>query len=136
MVDRDSYAPGALGYDEFVADARALLEIVRTFSVHDASLEQTMASHDVQRLVDSARRSIAATAVDELGTLADLLADVARAFSAPIEEDLRAAKRLLDMTFAETNVVRMPDLKPVETLLFDPSEIPEFRSWRTEKHGQ
>jgi hypothetical protein len=136
MIDRDSYSAGFRGYDEFMGDARAFLAMVRSFSEFDARLDQTMAAYDMQLLIDSARRMMAATAVDELAAIADLLADTAREFGAEIEDDLRAARRLLDMTLAETNGGRRTALKPVETLLFDPEQIPEFCSWRTDKFGR
>lgn len=98
MIDRDSYAPGGRGRDAFMSDARALLEMVTSYAAHDLALDRVMASSDAQRLVDSARRAIAASAVDELATLADLMADIAHDLGLPIEVDLRAARRLIDMT--------------------------------------
>ena len=45
--------------------------------------------------------------------------------------------RLIDMTLAETHSSRRaPTPKSVETLLFDPGQIPQFRSWRTDKFRQ
>jgi hypothetical protein len=138
MIDRDSYSAGGRGHDEFVADARALLELVRSYSALDVLLERPLAAQDVQLLVNAARRALAATAVDELGAMAELMADVAHELDAPIEEDLRAAKRLIEMTYAESSsAAPLPTtFRPVETLLFDPAEIPEFRSWRTDKFRQ
>jgi len=136
MIDRDSYPAGSRGYDEFVADARGLIETVRRYAALDAALEQPAAASDTQRMVDMARRALAATAVDELGTLADIMADVARELGAPIEDELRAAKRLIDMSFAESTGKRLPRLPPVETTLFDPRDIPEFASWRTKQRSQ
>lgn len=136
MIDRDSYAPAGRGYDAFMADARAVLEMVRSYAAHDVVLDRPMASDDAQRAVDSARRAIAATAVDELATLADLMADVARELDAPIEDDLRAAKRLIDMTHAEANGTRAPTRPADEASLFDAAELPRSPSWRHALHRQ
>ncbi|MBX3501365.1 MAG: hypothetical protein KF889_18150 [Alphaproteobacteria bacterium] len=136
MIDRDSYAPGGRGRDAFMSDARALLEMVASYAAHDLALDRVMASSDAQRLVDSARRAIAASAVDELATLADLMADIAHDLGLPIEVDLRAARRLIDMTHAEASNADLPALSPVEGTLFDPSDLPEFRSWRHHRRGQ
>jgi hypothetical protein len=136
MIDRDSYSPGSRGYDEFVADARAFLEMVRSYVAFDVTLDGAVSVADVQRLVDAARRTLAASAVDELAALAELMADVAGELGAPIEEDLRAAKRLIDMIYAEICGNRLPELKRVETTLFDPAEIPEFTSWRYDRYRQ
>jgi len=136
MIDRDSYAPGVRGYEQFMADARALLEAVRRYAALDAALEQPASATDTQRLIDDARRTLAASAVDELGALAELMADVARELAAPIEEDLRAARRLVDMTYDEAaGGGRLPHFTRVEATLFDPAEIPEFSSWRARQRG-
>jgi len=95
-------------------------------------LDRALAASDLQRAVDSSRRAMAATAVDELATLVELMADVAREFGAEIEDDLRAAKRLVDVIYATTKSIRMPARLEGATL-FDASELPEFRSWRYAK---
>lgn len=95
-------------------------------------MDVAAASDDTQRMFDMVRRGLAAAAVDELATACDLMADVAREMGAPIEDDLRAAKRLIDMTYDDTCTARSPKPGPVQRTLFDARAITEFAGWRPE----
>lgn len=128
MIDRDSYLPGISGEADFLRDARSLLAMVHAYVVLDRAFEASAACDDAQRLFDGARRGMAASAVDEIGAACDLFADIAREIGAPIEAELRAAKRLLDLTYDEASARELPPLRPIQATLFDPTEIPEFRS--------
>ena len=131
MIDRDSYWPGPGGEREFLTDARALLAAVKIWVGLDRALDIRAGSADAQRLFDQNRRALAATAVDELATACDLLADVAREFGSDIERELRDARRLIEAMYEQTAPSSdMPLLRPVTTPVADATRIPEFKAWR------